>query len=78
MKNFKELVFQNLGECSRAWSELPKGIFNAVLAEKLGNEIVNLHYKRIQYFIDRIEDLNISHSAEIEQRLLIFKEMINE
>ena len=51
LEKLKEIVFQNLGEVSVCWSEIPKGIFDSTKAEKLGNEI-------IQAFIFYLQDQN--------------------
>jgi hypothetical protein len=40
LEKLKEIVFQNLGEVSVCWSEIPKGIFDSTKAEKLGNGII--------------------------------------
>jgi len=39
-EKLKKIIFQNLGQASMCWSEIPKGVFDSTKAEKLGNEIM--------------------------------------
>jgi len=43
--SIKELIFQNIGEASMCWSEIPSGIFDSSRAEKLGDEIYEAYKK---------------------------------
>lgn len=50
-EKLKEIIFQNLGQASMCWSEIPKGVFDSTKAEKLGYEIM-------QAFIFYLQDQN--------------------
>ena len=40
-KTLKNKVFEALGEVSMCWSETPKGVFDSINAERIGNELMD-------------------------------------
>jgi len=42
-RDFRTMVFENLGRASVCWDELPRGVFDSTKCQELGMEIVTAY-----------------------------------
>ena len=52
VENFKEKMFQSLGQASMCWAETPKGIFKSDEAKKIGDELILFLESKIRQAVD--------------------------
>ena len=55
----RDKIAELVGEASVAWSEYPKGIFNADKAVRIVNDLENLLHTHDEELIEKVEGLNL-------------------
>lgn len=70
-KTLENKVFEALGEVSMCWSETPKGVFDSVKANEIGDRLVEEIYKQGNTFV--VDTKLIPENMNVEEFLKTFR-----